>query len=66
MVRKYFDSLILKLGKRKRKYFKDQGKLSFRMDEFIKGKLIMGFLKGEADLLRKMEMYYKAIGKKES
>jgi hypothetical protein len=36
------------------------------MDEFIKGKLIMGFLKGEADLLRKMEMYYKAIGKKES
>ena len=65
MVRKYFDSLIFRLGKRKRNYFKDQGKLSFRMDEYIKDKLIMGFLKAKADLFKKMEMFYKAFGKRE-
>jgi hypothetical protein len=35
------------------------------MAENFKDKLIMEFSKGEEDLSRKMEMYYKDIGKKE-
>ena len=35
------------------------------MDEYIKDRHIMGFLKAKADLFKKMEMFYKAFGKRE-